>query len=236
MDDDALPAAAPPPQYPLPHEGAGVWADGKADYSWTLRDVSEHNALMNSSGRSLFLVVKVKLRERRLFKQLMWIQYTEAQVDGKVYTPPISPQYPHGWPWRGIDRYPNNCRHDKLPYSNLPEEQDATNRGHAYNGRVRGLYSPDDSDCIFVDWASTGGNSNWGHYSVLSLIGRGWSGSEWRLGSLMWRYDVTPDGQLFFGARPADPSDVSTWYECVAEGNAQYVQSIYKGDYQAERT
>jgi hypothetical protein len=217
-----------------PHEGNGVWADGKSDYSWTLRDVSDQNALMQTAGRSVFLVVKAKLRQRRLFKHLMWIQYTEARLDGKIYVPSISPQHPHGWPWRGIDRYPNNNRPDKLPYSNLPHEQDATNWGAAYEGRVRSLYSPGNADSIFVDWASAGGNTNWGHYSVLSLIGRGWTGAKWRLGSLMWRYEVAPDGKFSFGARPADSTDIATWLNCVAEGNAEYMRTTYQGDYRAD--
>jgi hypothetical protein len=165
---------------------------------------------------------------------MMWIQYTEAQVDGKVYVPPITPQHPHGWPWRGIDRYPNNNRPDKLPYSNLPDEQDATNWGSAYEGRVRSLYTPENSDSIFVDWASAGEHRNWGHYSVLSLIGRGWTGTEWRLGSLMWRYDVHANGNFLFGGRTANETDIATWYDCVAEGNAEYVRTTYQGDYRAE--
>ena len=234
MSETDLPATAPPLSEPLPQQGSGVWADGKVDFSWSLRDVSDRNDLMQTAGKSVFLVVKAKLRERRLFKRLMWIQYTEAQVDGKVYVPPISPQYPNGWPWRGIDRYPNNNRPDKCPYPNLPEEQDATDWGAAFGGRVSALYSPENADSIFVDWASAGGNLNWGHYSVLSLIGRGWSGSEWRLGSLMWRYEVEADGRFSFGGRAADAADIATWFNCVAEGNAEYMRTTYRGDYRAE--
>ena len=234
MSSSDLAATSPVQTDPLPSEGVSVWADGKADCTWSLRDVSDHNAMMDTSGKSILLVVKVKLRERRLFKRLMWIQYTEAQVDGKVYVPPISEQYPHGWPWRGIDRYPNDNRPDKLPYCNLPDEQDATDWGAAYGGRIRSLYSPDGADSIFVDWASSGGNTNWGHYSVLSLIGRGYSGREWRLGSLMWRYTVGKDSGFSFGGRPADGVDEKTWLDCVKSGNAEYMRDTYHGDYHAQ--
>jgi len=234
MDLIEIPASGPPITDPLPAEGVGIWGDGKVDYSWTMRDVSDRNDLMRTAGKSVFLVVKAKLRARRLFKRLMWIQYTEAQTNGKVYVPPISAQYPHGWPWRGIDRYPNDNRPDKLPYSNLPEEQDATDWGAAYGGCVRSLYSPESADSIFVDWASSGGHQNWGHYSVLSLIGRGWTGTEWRLGSLMWRYHVSSDGNFTFGGRPADSADFATWLQCVADGNAEYMRTTFAGDYHAE--
>jgi hypothetical protein len=233
MSEHEIPATAPLFVETLPHEGSGVWTDGLVDYSWMMQDVSDRNELMGTDGRSLLVVVKVKVRERRLFKRLMWIQYTEAQVDGKLYIPPISPDHPHGWEWRGIDRYPNNNRPDKLPYSNLLAEQDASDWGAAYEGRVRTLYSPGDSDSVFVDWASAGDNTNWGHYSVLSLIGRGWAGSEWRLGSLMWRYDVGLDGTFKFGARLADEGDFATWLKYLAEGNVEYMKTTYKGDYRA---
>src|SRR5215469_11195876 len=119
MERPDIAASAPVEAGELPHAGGGIWADGLADYSWTMQDVSDKNELMDTGGKSMLLVVKLKFRERRLFQRVMWIQYTEAQVNGRVYVPPISAEHPHGWAWRGIDRYPNSGRTDKLPYSNL---------------------------------------------------------------------------------------------------------------------
>lgn len=190
---------------------------------------------MNTCGVSILLVVKAKLLERKLFKRFLWIQYTEALQDGKVYTPPPTPEDPHPWPWIGIDRYPNTIhRKDKLPYSSLPEEQDACDWGMAYGGRIKGLYTHQDADSIFVDWPSTGGQPSWGHYSVLTLIGRGWSGKEWSLGSLMWRYSVDASGKLKeCGARPANAEDCAKWLECVRAGNQSYMAETFAGDWQA---
>ena len=58
-----------------------------------------------------------------MFKRLLWIQYTEAIYQGTVYVPPATPDNPNPSPWRGIDRYPNNARPDRLPYTALPDEQ-----------------------------------------------------------------------------------------------------------------
>ena len=131
-----------------------------------------------------------------MFPNLLWIQYTEAWHNGKIYTPPPTPENPDPWPWNGLDRYPNNDRPDSLPYSNLPDEQEMTDRGMAYGGRICRLYEPQGADSIFVDWASSGGMANWGHYSVLMLIGREPRGREWSLGSVTWGWSTDAQGRL----------------------------------------
>ena len=178
-------------------EGSGWWSEGRCRFTWSLRNVTAHNHLMNfESNNSVLMVSKAKMRDRGAFKQLLWIQYTEALVDGKIYTPAASPQDPNPWPWIGIDRYPNTIhRKDHLPYVSLPDEQRRVDWGHAYEGRIKSLYDNKDSDTVNVDWASSG-YPNWGHYSVLTLIGRGFMGAEWSIGSIAWRGRATRPGTL----------------------------------------
>lgn len=230
------PNAGPPPfvpaDVPAAHEGSGTWGDGRVDYAWSLQDISDKHHLMDTCGHGVFFVAKAKVRERGLFKRLLWIQYTEAIYQGSVYVPPATPDRPSPSPWRGIDRYPNTARPDNLPYTALPDEQRYIDWGSAFEGAVRSLYSPGDADTVDVDWACSGGMLDWSHFSVVSLIGRGHSGKEWRLGSLTWVWSVDAGGGRFtFGARPADEQEVALWGQRLGEGYPSYVRDVYAGDW-----
>jgi len=220
------------PESDLPHEGAGKWAHGRIDFSWSLTDVSHLRDRMQSADNTLFFLIKARMTERRLFKKLFWIQYTEALLNGKVYTPDPTPEDPNPWPWIGIDRYPNTTgRKDDLPYTNTPEEQERVNYGFAYEGRIRDLYKPD-ADSIDVDWASSD-LPGWSHYSVITLIGRGYTGKEWALGSLMWKWSIDSDGNLGpFGGAPASTVDIAKWTAAMTAGNPAYMNDVFDGDWQ----
>jgi hypothetical protein len=215
-------------------EGSGEWPEVRCRFSWLLRDVSSYAELMGGAGRCVLMVVKAKLLEPGRFERLLWIQYTEALVDGQVYTPPPTADDPNPWPWVGIDRYPNTPhRKDHLPYVFLPEEQRQVDRGCAYGGRIQSLYDPGDSDTVYVDWASSG-IPNWSHYSVLMLIGRDSAGDEWSIGSLAWYWSNDGRGQLSFGARLAMPGDLPAWTQCMSVNCSQYMTDTFRGPWPME--
>ncbi|CAN5430934.1 hypothetical protein BH10PLA1_BH10PLA1_06670 [soil metagenome] len=220
----------------LPHEGSGTWAHGRVDYSWSLTDVSHLHDRMQSAENALFFLIKARLKERRLFKSLFWIQYTEARLNGEVYTPDPTPEDPNPWPWIGIDRCPNmRSRKDNLPYSNTPEEQERVNWGYAYDGRIRDLYKPD-ADSIDVDWASSN-IPGWSHYSVITLIGREYTGKEWALGSLTWKWSIDSDGKMGqFGGLHATTDDIAKWTAAMTAGNPTYMNDVFAGEWRPEFT
>jgi len=215
-------------------DGSGEWAQGRCRFSWVLRHVSSYAELMGSSGRCVLMVAKAKLLERGRFERLLWIQYTEALVNGHVYTPAPTADNPNPWPWVGIDRYPNTTgREDHLPYVFLPEEQRLVDRGYAYGGRIQSLYDPGDSDTVCVDWASSG-IPNWSHHSALMLIGRDFSGDEWSIGSLAWRWSIDAEQQFTFGARIATPADLAAWTQCMSTNCPQYMADTFRGPWPTE--
>lgn len=233
-----LPDDGPPPYVPLDvpsaSEGSGSWAHGKIDYAWSLRDTSDlrdHHDSMRTSGPGVLMLVKAKVRERGLFERLLWIQYTEAVHRGRIYTPRPTPQDPRPSPWRGIDRYRQDLHADDLPYTALPDDQQSIDRGRAYDGRLRSLYSPEGADSVDVDWSSSGGMREWGHFSVVSLIGRGRAGREWRLGSFTWRWSVDAAGEFSFGGRAADEAEVALWRQRLGEGYPRYVSDTFAGEW-----
>lgn len=225
-------AYVPASATPLASDGGGTWSDALVDYSWSMRDIADHHHLMGTCGHGVFFVCKAKVRQRGMFKRLLWIQYTEALLSRSVYTPPPTPADPNPWPWIGIDRYPNTTgRTDRLPYAMLPEVQQDADWGWAYEGRVKSLYAPGDADTVDVDWACSGGMVDWAHVSVLSLVGRGHTGREWRLGSLFWRWSVDAAGRFSYGARPADDADIALWRQRLTEGYPDYARDVFAGDW-----
>lgn len=229
-DESANVVATSGSHFDISPQGSVFWIGERCRITWSLKDVSDKHDLMGTRGKALLVVVKAKLIERKLFKRLLWIQYTEALLDDKIYTPAPTAEDPNPWPWVGIDRYPNmRGRKDDLPYSSLPDEQDRSDWGYAYEGRIKGLYDHSDADSVFVDWPSNGDCANWGHYSVLTLIGRGWTGEEWSLGSLMWRWSVDGSGNLQFGARPAEPGDITKWEKSLAPNYPGYFGKSFRG-------
>jgi hypothetical protein len=228
LDAFGLRATAPPLPLAWKHAGSVTWGKGinAVRVSWSMQDVSSREELqraMGTSGRSVFTVIKAKTLDRRCpYESFTWIQYSEARADGRVYTPPGGTS-----PWRGIDRYPNTNRPDGLPYTFLPAAQAAINRGDAYEGRVRALYDAKDADSIFIDWASSGGIANWGHYSVVTLVGRR-DGKDIYLGSLVYQWSVDAAGTLKYGARPADIVDMANWFENVRWGYPDYTRDTLR--------
>lgn len=140
----------------MAQSGSGTWgtAPNLIHYTWTMQDVSAKADLqhaMGTSGKSVFTVIKVKQDGPCPFDRFSWIQFSEARQNGQVYVPP------NGWPWKGIDRYPNGGgRTDNSQATFLPNEQTAINAGNGYGGRVSSLYDSSNADTIFIDWASSG--------------------------------------------------------------------------------
>jgi hypothetical protein len=71
----------------------------------------------------------------------------------------------------------------------------------------------------------------WGHFSVLSLIGRGHAGREWRLGSFTWRWSVDALASFSFGGRAADDAEIALWRQRLGEGYPRYVAQVFAGDW-----
>jgi hypothetical protein len=88
-------------------------------------------------------------------------------------------------------------------------------------------------DSIFIDWASSVGESNWAHYSVLSLVGQR-NGKDYRLGSLVWMYSTDAQGRLAdYGVKPVSQEDLDQFFGAL--GNwpyGPYMRDKYGGNAQ----
>jgi hypothetical protein len=209
-------------------EGTALLAHGKIECSWAIQDISDKHDLMGTSGNGVLTVIKARMLERKLFERLQWIQYTEAVVDGKVYVPQATTSDPTPWPWGGMDRYRHDKKADRFPHFTLWEEQQKINWGHAYHGAVKGLYSQQGADSIFIDWAASS-YPHWTHYSTVMLMGRSFSGKEYSLGAIRWEYARDASSVTLFGGCPASEEDAAVWQQCLKEDWPDYIESTFAG-------
>jgi hypothetical protein len=209
--------------------GKGTWGAGilEVSYEWSLTDTTFMEDLhrrIATVPAGLFVLVKA-FRTGTTDPDLKfnWIQYTAALRDGRVYVPP--PPAPP-WPWDGID---TGARNDGSPYTNPPAVQALLEAGRApgWQGVVQGLYRVGGADSIFVDWPASGGIANWGHFSVVGLIGSK-GGKDRLIGAMKFAYATDDNNRLAaFGGGPAGVEDVEAWKNALWAGFVEYMKNVF---------
>lgn len=75
--------------------GTATWGSGDNEFEveWSIVDTtgSATHKRFGTRGPGIFKTIKVKKGPKCGCDNLLWIQYTEARKDGKVYTPPVVP-------------------------------------------------------------------------------------------------------------------------------------------------
>jgi hypothetical protein len=210
-------------------KGEGVWGAGDicVFYQWALTDtssMSERHARIGALGPGVFVLVKAtRTAETDSVLKFHWIQYTVALHEGQVYVPP--PPAPP-WPWDGVD---TGARNDGSPYTETPARQarlDAGN-GIGWHAVVQDLYEVEDADSIFIDWPASGGNANWGHFSVVGLIGSK-GGKDRMIGAMKFAYATDADNKLVsHGGAPAEAGDIEAWKKALRAGFVNYMKNVF---------
>jgi len=210
-------------------EGKGMWGVGDTcvHYHWMLTDTSamlERHARIGVMGPGLFVLVKARrTAETDPGLKFHWIQYTAALHEWRVYVPP--PPAPP-WPWNGVD---TGARNDGSPYTETPTRQARLDAGDGigWHAIVQDLYEVGDADSIFIDWPASGGNANWGHFSVVGLIGSK-GGKDRLIGAMKFAYATDADNKLMsYGGAPAEAEDIEAWKKALRAGFVDYMKNVF---------